>query len=253
MARLLALLALLLLAAAPARAEQLVTALSHDRVSISSNFTGTEIVVFGTIERDAQTVARVSSYEVVVTVSGPLTNLVARRKERTAGVWINTDSETMYGVPSFLALHSTKPLPEIASETLRARLGLGFDMMPINAEPKPEPPTRTAFEAAFMRLMQEEGRYRYAPDGVEFLSEQLFRASIRLPATVGVGRYTAKVQLFRDGALLSTTEEVLEIDKIGFEQLMTVWARQHGFYYGLATVVIACLTGWLAGVIFRRD
>jgi uncharacterized protein (TIGR02186 family) len=244
---------LLALAAAPVRAETLVTALSADRVDIRSNFTGTQIVVFGTIERDAQTISRAARYDVVVTVSGPPVNVVTRRKERVFGIWINRDAEVMSAVPSFLAVHATRQLDALALPTARARLGLGLDMLPINAAPTADPPVRTDFEDAFLRRMQEEGRYRYAPGGVQFLSERLFRASVVLPATVGVGSYTARVHLFREGVLLSTTEGVFDIRKVGFEQVVSRYARVYGLQYGLAAVVIACLTGWLAGVIFRRD
>ena len=30
-------------------------------------------------------------------------------------------------------------------------------------------------------------------------------------------------------------------------------AREHGFLYGLATALLAVLTGWFASVVFRRD
>ena len=43
---------------APAKGEELVTALSSDMVSIQSNFTGTEIVIFGQVSRDLHTIAR---------------------------------------------------------------------------------------------------------------------------------------------------------------------------------------------------
>ena len=246
-------LGLALAGAQPTRAEQLVTALSNDIVSITSNFTGSRLVVFGTIERDAQTVARSGDYEVVVQLAGPITTLITRRKERTLGIWINADSERLIGVPSFLAVLSTSPLDEITTPTSRARLGVGLDMLPFNGPPTPLPPRHTDFEQAFLRLMQADFLYQQHEDGVEFLSSQLFRAPVALPATVPVGTYTATVYLFRDGALLSTTTEELVIGKIGFEQFMTTFAREHGLAYGLAAVFIACMTGWLAGVIFRRD
>jgi uncharacterized protein (TIGR02186 family) len=243
----------LLLLALPARAEQLVTALSNDSVSITSNFTGSRVVVFGTIERDAQTVSRSAEYQVVVSLQGPPTDVVARRKDRTVGLWINRDSERMRRVPSFLAVLSTAPLSEIADVRARARLGLGIEMLPINTQAAPEPPVRTDFEEAFLRLMLDGKLYQQVEDGVEFLSSQLFRAPVALPANVPVGTYVATVFLFRDGALLSTTSQELTIGKVGFEQWMTDFAHRHGLWYGLATVLVACLTGWLAGVVFRRD
>lgn len=254
LAGLLLLVALTLTSAlAPAGAEALVTALSHDRISITSNFTGTQVVVFGSVERDTQTVPRAGPYELVVTVTGPLSTLVTRRKDRTFGVWINSDSERMERVPSFLAVQSTAPLDRIASTSLRAELGLGLEMLPINAAPTKTPPVHTDFESAFLRLMQQSRLYSQTENAVEFLSPQLFRTSVVLPANVPVGPYTVTVYLFRDGALLASTEDYLVIGKVGFEQLMTRYARQHGFIYGLGAVAVACLTGWLAGIIFRRD
>jgi uncharacterized protein (TIGR02186 family) len=250
---LLAIVAVLAAAAVSARAETLVTALSHERVEITSNFTGTQVVVFGTIERDAQTVPRAGQYDVVVTVAGPIATLVTRRKERTLGIWINADGEKIHKVPSFLALLASRPLAEILATPARARLGLGLDMLPVNAKPTAAPPRRTDFEKAFLRLMQEQGRYSESWDGVEFLGGDLFRARVFLPADVPVGDYTTTIQLFRAGALLATTEAPLHIGKIGFEQHVTELARERGVVYGLATVAMALVTGWLAGVIFRRD
>jgi hypothetical protein len=69
-----------LLLAAPLGAEKLVTSVSNHRVLISSNFTGTEIVVFGTIEDDETPIKREAGYDVVVTVRGPMQTYIARRK-----------------------------------------------------------------------------------------------------------------------------------------------------------------------------
>ena len=68
----------LMASAAPASAERLVTSLSNYRVSIASNFTGTDLVLFGTIDRDATTVPRRGGYDVVVTVRGPRQSMVTR-------------------------------------------------------------------------------------------------------------------------------------------------------------------------------
>jgi len=188
-----------------------------------------------------------------VTLSGPLRNIVARRKERVAGIWINRESHELSRVPSFLAIATTAPMADVAGNPVRARQGLGFDMLPTRGLPDALPPIRTDFDAAFFRLKQKDGLFSLDEGAVEFLSPQLFKAPIALPANVPIGWYTATVYLFSGGALLSKTTQDFSILKGGFEQAITDLAHRQPALYGLATVIVACFTGWLAGVAFRKD
>jgi hypothetical protein len=52
---------------------------------------------------------------------------------------------------------------------------------------------------------------------------------------------------------LITSNAELDIIKVGFEQYVANAARDYGLLYGIATAMLALLTGWLANVIFRRD
>ena len=64
----------------PAQAEQVVMAVSSERVAINSNFSGTELTVFGSIERDSSSVSRAGDYDVVVVVKGPPADVVTRSR-----------------------------------------------------------------------------------------------------------------------------------------------------------------------------
>ena len=46
---------------------------------------------------------------IIATAIGPSQNLVTRRKARMAGIWVNAESRTFMGVPSYLAVLSTRP------------------------------------------------------------------------------------------------------------------------------------------------
>ena len=76
----------------PARAERLIVSVSNHRVTVTPNYSGEELVLFGSVEKDAATPASRTGYDLVVTVSGPRADMVTRRKERKLGIWINTDS-----------------------------------------------------------------------------------------------------------------------------------------------------------------
>jgi len=44
-----------------------------------------------------------------------------------------------------------------------------------------------------------------------------------------------------------------EVYKSGFEQVISTTAREHGALYGIATAMMAIVTGWFASLIFRRN
>ena len=87
---------------------------SNHRVTVTPNYSGEELVLFGSVEKDAQTPAGRNNYDLVVTVSGPRADMVTRRKERKFGIWINTDSRQFLKVPTYLALFSNRPFDAIA-------------------------------------------------------------------------------------------------------------------------------------------
>ena len=77
------------LAVSPAQAERLIVSVSNHRVTVTPNYSGEELVLFGSVEKDATTPAN-RNYDLVVTVAGPRADMVTRRKERRFGIWINT-------------------------------------------------------------------------------------------------------------------------------------------------------------------
>jgi uncharacterized protein (TIGR02186 family) len=255
MRRLFAALAALPLLCAPAAAESLTIALSTGDIRIDSDFSGAAITVFGVIERDAATVSRGAPYDIAVLVRGPTESVVARRKEPLLLLWVNRSSETFTAAPSYYALSSTRPLDEIATPPTLKRFGLGFDNVPLQVADTAERATDPEFRDAFIRLRKEAGLYSEFAGGVDFIgtSNSVFRSAAWIPSNAPDGRYTVEVFLFSGEAFLSHRQATLNVTKVGFEQFMFEASHNNALLYGLACVLLALFTGWLAGVIFRRD
>jgi uncharacterized protein (TIGR02186 family) len=237
-----------------ARAEELVTALSSNRVSIESNFTGAEIVLFGTIERDAQTVGRRLGYDIVVIARGPEQEIITRKKDRIAGIWMNSDSRRFLNAPSYLAVLSNQPLEKIAPLAALEEFQIGLDKL-VLLQPGHYTPedAQSEFKRALLRLMRQKELYLENAAGVTMLSRSLFLARIPLPAHVPVGTFRAEVLLFADGALLERSDVEIFIRKGGFESFISQSAVQYPLIYGLAAVLLAFFSGWAANLIFRKD
>jgi uncharacterized protein (TIGR02186 family) len=246
----------MVLAASPARAERLIVSVSNHRVTVTPNYSGEELVLFGSVERDANTPANRNSYDLVVTVIGPRADMVTRRKERKFGIWINTDYREFINVPTYLALFSNRPFDAIASPEVERRQQLGLNSVLLTQKvgtDYADVVPNDAFRSAFVRLREERGLYREETSAVTFLTPTLFRTGIPLPAEVPIGTYQVEIKLFSDGALIARTDTAFDIVKVGFEQFVATSARQDGFVYGLVTAFMALMTGWMASIVFRKD
>jgi len=241
-----AVLAALLLFAVPAQAEDLVSGISQDIIQITSNYTGTNIVVFGAIEQAQNAQGR----NIVVVVRGPDEAMTVRRRDRVAAVWVNRDSARFEGLPVYYYLASTAPLPRIAAREALERYGIGLSALrpsQVGSHHDPEP-----FRQAAIRWHQRAGLYTESPGTIDFLSETLFRTRVPVPASVSRGQYNVEVYLFRDGQVISAQSTPLFVDATGLERRLFNLAHNAPFFYGLACVLMAMLLGWISSVLFRR-
>ena len=239
-------------AADPAPSETVQSDISTREISIQSNFAGIEIVIFCSVDFSHAPSPDEGNYDVITVIRSPDEPLVARRKERVAGIWVNNAGRTFPGVPGFYAVLATRPFKAITTEdTLRA-LGIGFANLDLGKRGEDDS-KEAAYRSAVIRLKQDQNLFQEHDDGVSFIGRSLFRASVDLPVNVPLGRYTTDVYLFRDGQLISKSESTLEVSQVGFERAVSLLARNHPFVYGLVAVVIAVMVGLFGWVVFRRE
>lgn len=227
--------------------------LSTDVVHITADFTGADLTIFGALDGADPLVARQGRYDVIVVLEGPARPVVVRRKDRILGMWINTQSETFVNVPVSYSVATTRMPQDITDPRSYRRLSLGADNIYLQPEESDDPVTIDEFTDALRDRKKATGLYSERVGGVQFLSQNLFRATVALARNVPVGTHKARAFLFKNGVFIKETSAQLAIVKSGFEQSIFRFANDHGFLYGMAAVLVAMLTGWLGSLVFRRD
>lgn len=238
----------------PPPAEGIQIGLSTDAISITAGFSGADLTIFGSLENPDPLVARQGRYDVVVVLEGPPRPVVVRRKDRVLGVWINLESETFENVPVSYSVATTRPLQDVADPTKYKQLSLGAQNLYMKpADETDSPATIQEFTAALRDRKTATGLYSENVGGVQFLSQNLFRATVRLAPNIPVGTHKARAFLFKSGMFVKESSAQLEIRKSGFEQSIFRVAHDYSFFYGVFAVSLAMLTGWLGRVVFRKD
>lgn len=242
---------LALFLAGPTLAEEsIVSGLSQNRVSITADFVGSEILVYGAVKRDAP-VPEGSPLDVIVTVEGPAAPVMVRRKERVAGIWINNASVRIDSAPSFFAVATTGPLTRILSDTENLRFNITIERVIRAVGITSEAENAGEFLLALLRVRSQEDRYRILEGKVELTEDTLFRTDVELPANLIEGEYKVRIFLLRDQKVVAHQERVVRVRKVGLERFIFNLAHDQPLIYGLVSLVLAALAGWGASTAFR--
>lgn len=233
-----------------AAAEEVVLGLSSDKVSISTTFDGSEILIFGAVKREVP-IPDGDPIEVIVTVSGPSQPLLVRRKDKRFGIWVNTDSVEVDEAPSFYAVATSADWSTTISdiEDLRYKVSIPRAIRSVGAPMQVT--DAQAFSDAVIRIRKEQGLYQLLENAVAVDEQTLFRTSIEMPANLTEGLYTARIFLSRDGKVISEYDTTIDVQKVGLERWLFVLSREQPLVYGLLSLAIAIAAGWGASAAFR--
>ncbi|MFL6729173.1 MAG: TIGR02186 family protein [Sphingomicrobium sp.] len=229
----------------------LVPDISARNVQIRYSFTGAQLLLFGAVVYPGGR-APEHPADIAVVLRGPVQPILVREKHKIAGIWMNADSNRFRSAPSFYAVASSRPVPDLVDERTAAIYELGLHNLQLSPGGGALPEKERRFEAGLLDLRRRHGLYSENPRGVEINDGVLYRAVITIPSQVPVGTYTAETFLIDDGRVLAAATRDIQIDKSGFERFVAVAARRYRLLYGLTAVALSLGLGWAAAAAFRR-
>jgi uncharacterized protein (TIGR02186 family) len=221
----------------------LIADLSRHLVAITTGFTGTDVLLFGTTEGEG---------DIAVVIRGPAEDVVVRRKEQVAGIWVNGRSLSFGNVPAYYAIAGTREIDDFVPESLRLRHQIGAQYLRFENPKGASDIEIGEFRTALLHNKATVGLYPPHEGHVSVLSGRLFRTPVTFPSNVPTGTYIVEVFLIRDGAVVSAQTTPLVVSRVGTEAEIFDFAHNYSALYGIVAILIALVAGWLAGAIFRK-
>jgi uncharacterized protein (TIGR02186 family) len=235
----------------PPPAESVVAGLSSDSVAITASFNGSDILIYGAIKRESP-IPSGPPLQVIVTVEAPSSAVTVWRKERKAGIWVNSEAVRIGAAPGFYAVATSAALDDILLPEWdsRYRISLSHAMRAFAGQIAVE--SAVPFTEALIRIREDEGLYRLDEGSVSLIDQTLFRADVSLPANLVEGAYKTRIFLLRDGQVIDVFVAPINVRKVGLERWLYRLAFDQPFLYGLMSLAVAVFAGWGASASFRK-
>jgi uncharacterized protein (TIGR02186 family) len=218
--------------------------LAEKSIDITTGFDGARLILYGTAREPG---------DIAVTVQGPSTSLVVRRKDRVLGIWMNRESVKFENVPIYYDLALSRTERDIGSYDMMHRNDIGLDALHFETNDNIDPATVDIFREALIRNRQAQGLFPLEPKPITFLDDHFFRASFYLPSNVPTGLYRVRTFLIRSGEVIDRHVTEIRVAQTGASAEIYLFAQNQSLAYGVIAVLMALLFGWGAHIILRRE
>ena len=220
-------------------------AVTPQRVSISSFFSGARVTVTGDLPPGSQA---------VVTVRGKMIEEELMRKAHHWDLWLNSGEIDIDNAPRFYVASSSDPA--LLRSAAPYPWGYASIERKVRFSGQLKPAEDDDIFHEFVRLMEHHHLYHLCPGEVQITQSSpdrwRFEDSVHLPSRIRCGTYYVSLWIVQDGLVIGKQTTTFQVEREGLPAFLFATARDHGVLYGLMAVGLAMLVGILTGVVFQR-
>ena len=219
--------------------------ISENNIKIETNFIGKEVIIFGILNDDQET---------IMTIKGPEKNSVIQKKERILGFWFNTKKITYNQIPSIFFIASSNEIEDILPTSTIIKEELSFDYLLENKTSQRNFISDISLDTwknNFVRIKKNKNLFKEYK--IENIDNKLFQTRIFFPAKSIPGEYKVNVYQIKNNLILNNKEKIITLKKSGVGSQIYNFAHKNAAAYGLFAIIFAVLSGFLAATLFRRS
>ena len=219
--------------------------LSENNIKIETDFNGKEIIIFGILNDDQET---------LITIKGPEKNAVIQKKERILGFWFNTKQITYNQIPIIFFIASSANITDILPTSTIIKEEMSFDYLLENKLSHRNFISNASLDSwknNFVRIKKDKSLFKEYK--VEKIENKLFQTRVFFPAKSIPGEYKVNVYQIKNNIVLNKKEKIITLAKSGVGSQIYDFAYNNAAAYGVFAIIFAVLSGFLAATLFRRS
>ena len=218
--------------------------LSEKEIQIQTDFNGKEIIIFGILQKNQDT---------IISIKGPNKDTNVLKKERILGFWFNTKRVIYKNLPSLFFISSSKPVEDILSKESIIKEKLYFNELLVNAitqrdfidQKKLAKWNKNLVDLKFSENLFKEYEFQN-------VDNKLFQTRIFFPSNSIPGKYEVSIYQVKNQIIQNKQNRVINIKKSGIGEKVYKFAYEKPATYGFLSIFFAIISGLIAATVFRR-
>ena len=226
------------------KAEEVYFDLSEDNIEIKTDFDGKEIIIFGLLQDD---------HDTLLTIKGPLSKMKIQKKERYFGVWINNKQITYSKIPTLFFLSSSNMIDDILPNSIQINDDLNFDKILNNKTFDQNfifENDQEIWNENFVRIKKKQLFYKEFE--MKTFKDKLFQTSVFFPPNTIPGIYYVDIYYIKHKTIMNRDQKKIIVKKTGIGSDIYEFARNRAATYGVFVIIFSILSGLIAATLFRR-
>ena len=226
------------------RAEEVYFDLSEDNIEIKTDFDGKEIIIFGLLQDD---------HETLLTIKGPPSKMKIQKKERYFGVWVNNKQITYSKIPTLFFLSSSSKIDDILPNSIQMNGDLNFDKILNNKTFDQNfifENDQSTWNENFVRIKKKQLFYKEFE--MKIFKDKLFQTSVFFPPNTIPGIYNVDIYYIKHKTIMSKDQKKIIVKKTGIGSDIYEFAKNNAATYGVFVIIFSILSGLIAATLFRR-
>ncbi len=225
-------------------AEEIYFDLSEDSINIKTDFNGKEIIIFGLLK---------DNHDTLLTIKGPSLKMKIQKKERYFGVWINNKQITYGKIPTLFFLSSSSKIDQILPNSIQTNNELNFDKILNNKTFNQNfifENDQKIWNENFVRIKKNQLLYKEFE--MKIFKNKLFQTSVFFPPNTIPGIYYVNIYYIKHKTIMNKDQKKIIIKKTGIGSDIYEFARKRAATYGVFVIIFSILSGLIAATLFRR-
>jgi len=219
-----------------------------NQIEIGTFFSGQSLLIQAEIPSSAQA---------IVEIVGQSSEEQLMKKGRRGGLWMNIGEVHVTGVPSLYIVASTESK---LLEDPSADVSWGYHaiMKKIGVSGQVNENEKEKLIQDFIKLKEHYGVYKILPGQLKNSDStnghKKIVGTLPIPASIKPGTYEVCLTVIQQSDKQETTKQCqnMKVVMVGLPAILATLAYEHGALYGVIAVIIAILTGFAMGYIFKK-